>query len=218
MPSSFTIGRNGNQPFDIPATLTRVHGEHARIDIDDDGTWRIKDLKKLREGNGVYVRNEDGDFKRVTSGVIKPTDMVRLGPQGPHSYTFMAHRVLNNPESPNDFSYEFRYMRHLHGKLKTAEEEREAINLKHSKISKWAPLAGFALSMLIPGSSTLAMMGIRLAILAPGLVVGQLFFKDPQKLKAIRQKRQKLVVCPNCGRPLSDYDISNLRCSACRAM
>lgn len=215
---SYTIGRSGDQTFEIPQTLTRVHGEHARIDVSDDGVWRIKDLKPLKEGNGVYVRNENGDFRRVSSAQIKPTDMIRLGPQGPHSFTFMAHRVLNSPDNPNPFAYEFRYMRHLHGKLKAEEEQREALNLKHSKIAKWAPLAGFAVSMLIPGSSTLAMMGMRLAILAPGLIVGQLFFKDPQKLKAIRQKRQKLVVCPNCGRPLSDYDITNLRCSACRAL
>ena len=62
------------------------------------------------------------------------------------------------------------------------------------------------------------MIAIRLSIMAPGLIVGQLFFKDPQKLKKIRQRRQRLVVCSNCGRPMSDYDVSNLRCSACRAM
>lgn len=215
---TFTIGRSGDQPFEIQQTLTKVHGEHARLDIDDNGKWRITDLKTPREGTGVYVRDGDGNFKRVRSCEIQPTDLVRLGPQGPHSYTFMAHRVLNDPQKPNSFAYEFRYMKHLHGKLKTQEEEREALNLKHSKIAKWAPLAGFALSFLIPGSSQVGMIAIRLAIMAPGLVVGQMFFKDPHKLKAIRQKRQKLVVCPNCGRPLSDYDVQNLRCSACRAM
>jgi hypothetical protein len=130
----------------------------------------------------------------------------------------MAHRVLNDPEKPNSLAYEFRYMKHLHGKLKAAEDEREAKNLKHSKIAKWAPLAGFALSFLIPGGTDVGMIAIRLSIMAPGLIVGQLFFKDPQKLKEIRQRRQRLVVCPNCGRPMSDYDVSNLRCSACRAM
>lgn len=215
---TFTIGRSGDQPFDIAQTLTKVHGEHARIDIDDNGKWRISDLKTPREGTGVYVRDAEGDYKRVRSCEIQPTDFIRLGPQGPHSYTFMAHRVLNSKEAPNSFAYELRYMKHLHGKLKAQEDEREALNLKHSKIAKWAPLAGFALSFLIPGGSQVGMIAIRLAIMAPGLVVGQLFFKDPQKLKAIRQLRQKLVVCPNCGRPLSDYDVANLRCSACRAM
>lgn len=215
----FIVGRSGNQPFEIPQTLTKVHGEHVSIEVDENKkVWRLRDLKNPREGTGVYLRDDQGDFKRVRACEIKPTDMIRLGPQGPHSYTFMAHRVLNDPAKPNAYTYEFQYMRHLHGKLKNAEEEREALNLKHSKIAKWAPLAGFALSFLIPGGTQVGMIAIRLAIMAPGLVVGQMFFKDPHKLKAIRQLRQKLVVCPSCGRPLSDHDVINLRCSACRAM
>lgn len=218
MPQQFIIGRNGTQPFEIQAALTRVHSEHAQITINDDGKWTVKDLKTPKEGNGVYVRNADGDFKRIRTCQIQPTDLIRLGPAGPNSFTFMAHRVLNDPEKPNSLAYEFCYMKHLHGKLKAAEDEREAKNLKHSKIAKWAPLAGFALSFLIPGGTDVGMIAIRLSIMAPGLIVGQLFFKDPQKLKKIRQRRQRLVVCPNCGRPMSDYDVSNLRCSACRAM
>ena len=56
----FILGTEGNQPFEIKQT--GVSHQHARVTIDDNGVWTLEDLNST---NGTFVRDENGDMRRV---------------------------------------------------------------------------------------------------------------------------------------------------------
>lgn len=218
MQQTFILGRSGDQPFAIDPNLTYVHNQHARIIIDPASQdWILEDLKG-QTGNGVYVRNAAGDYVRVYSCRIRPHDMVRLGPENAKSFTFMAHHLI----SPADYSYEFGYIRNLNKHIQQEEEAHTAMVKKHTTTT-----------MVVPICTALLMASVRLfASIDIGMIVvlstalgsiplGLLRYKyrnDADGLKKIKEKRAKLLVCPRCTRTLSDYDVRNCRCSACKAM
>lgn len=214
----FIIGRTGNQPFDIKSEA--VHGEHVRITISDQGIWTLEDLKG-DNGNGTYVKEEDGSFRKVYKMQITENTIIRLAKGGHKSYTFMAHRLL---AKQNDYSYEFQIMRQHYHALKTEEEKQEQTNMKHVRMAKWAPIIGIALSFAteIPVlketfTTEVKFYFVRGAIVVPTFLTGQLFANDVPKLKAIRQRKLSVTICPRCGRPLSDFDVNNMQCSVCGA-
>lgn len=218
MQQTYIIGRQGNQPFAIDPSMLYVHGQHARMTLDPDTReWFIEDLKG-NTGNGVYVRDSAGDFRRVLACRIKPTDVVRLGPESAQSITFMAHHML----TPSDYNFEFGYMRNLDSRLRKEEAEQTAINKKHSLNMIAAPVVLGALTF----SMRLFMeidMGILVALTAaistiPAGLLRLKYRNDTDKLKEIKNRRTKLIQCPRCWRPLNDYDLRNGRCSACKAM
>ncbi|MDO4319308.1 MAG: FHA domain-containing protein [Bacteroidales bacterium] len=217
MPYIFTIGRRGNQPFEIDPSLTYVHGEHARITISDDyRQWFIEDLKG-NGGNGIYLRNANGDFARVYSCRIQPTDIIRLGPEGARSVTFMARRVLDP-----SLHYEFSYIKSLDSQLRREEDEHNATVKKHTRNSIIAPVAGVVVAALIrlavPMDPAIMIAMSSMATAGPLAFLRYRYKDDAERLKEIRARRAKIVVCPKCGRQLSDYDVRNSRCSVCKAM
>jgi len=218
MPQTFIIGRRGDQPFDIDPSLAYVHGEHARITVSDDcRTWFIEDLKG-NAGNGIYIRNRRGEFDRVFSCRIQPTDIIRLGPEGARSVTFMARRVLD----PN-LHYEFSYVKSLDADLRREEELHAATVRTHTRNTIIAPVicAGLAaiVRVAIPAMDpALTITLISLSSAIPLAILRYKYKDDPEQLKAIRARRARLVVCPRCGRQLSEYDVRNARCSVCKAM
>lgn len=217
MPYSFIIGRRGNQPFEIDPALTYVHGEHARMTVSDDyRTWFIEDLKG-NGGNGIYLRNANGDFSRVYSCHIAPTDILRLGPEGARSVTFMARRVL----APS-LHYEFSYVKSLDSALRREEDEHNAIVKKHTRNSIVAPVIGIVVAAVIrvfvPMDPAIMIAMSSMATAGPLAVLRYRYKDDAERLKDIRTRRSKIIVCPKCGRQLSDYDVRNSRCSACKAM
>ncbi|MCM1033576.1 MAG: FHA domain-containing protein [Odoribacter sp.] len=218
MQQSFIIGRAGNQPFEIEPSRLYVHSQHAQLVADTNSReWFIEDLKG-NAGNGVYVRDDNGDFRRVIACRIRPTDVVRLGPESAQSFTFMAHKVFN----PADYKYEFAYMRTLDERLRREENERVAINKKHNLYSILAPgvLAaltfGMRMFLEIDMGVTVGLCAVVTAL--PHTVIRYKYRNDADALKAIKSRRGKLIQCPKCWRPLSDYDLRNGRCSACKAM
>lgn len=200
------VGRAGAQPFPIKAD--GVSGEHCKITITDDGRWLLKDLKG-DDGNGTFVRNPNGDFDRVYSKEITEHTVIRLGSGGHHSHTFMAHRAF---DTSGTYGYEFYYLKQVFDDFRKEEEDREKTNANHTRICRWAPIFSLVLSLIVTN-----VWLVRLCITLPPFFLGQLFLHDPDKLKQIRIRRSKIVVCPHCGRPLSEFDINNMQCSACRA-
>jgi hypothetical protein len=206
----FIIGRGTecNQPFKINSDS--VHLRHAKICISDGGVWTLEDLHGAH-GNGTYVRDDEGEFRRVLNVQIKPESVIRLASGGHHSFVFTAHRLL---QSENDFSWEIERVRSIAAELKR-EEEKENRRIQNLRVwpmllSAICLVATFLVSdmrymRLIMGSQTICI----------GLI--SFIFGGPKKLQALRKKRTKIVVCPNCQRPMSDFDLENRQCSICKA-
>lgn len=208
----FIIGRYGTQPFKI--TAEGVSAEHAKITIDESGSWVLEDLKGTR-GNGTFIRNEDGKFLRIVKCKITEDTVIRLADSGHYSFTFMAHRVLTT--KPNDFTYEFDRVCELADSLTEKETKLEETIRKHTMIGIVAPFIALLVTCLPLPIFEQNALSARLLITLSSSLVNILFFGDRSKPKDLRKQKVSLIVCPNCGRPLSEFDIQNRKCSICQA-
>lgn len=209
----FIIGRNGNQPFKIEAKA--VSAEHARLTIDDNGQWMLEDLRGTA-GNGTYIRDENGNFTQIVKARITEQTIIRLASVsdvGHNSFTFMAHHVLVS--DPNDYSYELNCVYQLLEKQRQQESSVDEAILKFRYYAIIAPIAGFIISCIPPFNSS--MMMVRLAMVIPPVAISLLSFKLQTKPKELLKLRRATIVCPKCGRPMSDYDVDNRQCSYCKA-
>lgn len=206
----FLIGRGTqcNQPFAI--TNDGVHSEHAVITIDDNGQWILEDLKG-DGGNGTFVRTDNGDWKRVYRVAVTPETVIRLASGGHHAYTFMAHRVLQNRD---DFGYEINEVRKIYTHLRDEEEAEE----KRLQRLKSLPMIVSAVCLIASFVAT-NISAVRVIMGSQAIIIGLIsyFFGGNNQIKNIRDKRRKLVVCPRCQRPMSDFDLENRQCSICKA-
>lgn len=208
----YIIGRKGNQPFKIPPTATGVSGEHAKLLI-ENGCWTIEDLNST---NGIFLRDDKGDFNRIFKMQLSEDAVVRLGSGGYHSYTFMLHRVL---APAGDFSYEFMKIQEIAQQLISLEAKQESIASRNNWIARCSGIGAVLLCSVAGSLFHINIdLGIRYMLIASApVLVGILFQGDTTKIKEIRGRRRKLLVCPNCGRPLSDYEIEQRQCSNCKA-
>ncbi len=216
----FIIGRAGNQPFKIPADKTFVSHEHAILQIDDYGRWTITDNNS---GNGLYVRNADGDFERVYQSEITPSTVIRLGPENVRSFEFWAQRV--KVSNPNDFSTEFLMLKQMLAMYKETEAATEKKAERYNWIASCSSMAAtalFCIYMFVAQKENESFGGmgmmLRLGIMSSVPVIVKACLPKPAKqLRAMREKRAKLIRCPNCGNPLSDFAVNQGKCPACKA-
>ena len=213
MEQIYVIGRTGNQPFKIASES--VHGEHAKITITEHGKWILEDLKG-ENGNGTYIQDEYGEFHRVYRVSITPDTIIRLANGGHRSYTFMAHRVL---ASENDFSYEFKVLSRMYKKLQEQEKINESMNVRNrwiERFSTFITLVSCCIIEKITNSDWIGNLKMPLMMFAPTLA-GLLLPNGNVRIKRLKEQRLKTIVCPGCGRPLSDFDVNNMKCSICKA-
>ena len=102
------LGTEGNQPFKI--TQPGVSRQHARITI---GNKKKKKIKKLNSTNGTFIRNEEGEMRRVGTLVINSMTFICLGPNNANGCSFYATHLIN----PDDFIKEFQYLNQLEDKF-----------------------------------------------------------------------------------------------------
>lgn len=207
------VGRSGDQWFKIDNNLhNTVHNRHAKITVRDDGTWWIEDLKGAGS-NGTFVK-EPGEetWRPVMSERISPTTLVRLSSF--HSYIFMAHRVIQEPE---DYSYELKVMLKLWKKYNDETAAVEAHIAKRKKLNTALTVGGLG---VVVGTSVWG--GIVGGLAGAGGIGSILMYSrmllapDSKKINELKLARQKHVVCPKCGRTMSDNDVNNLFCSICK--
>lgn len=213
MEQIYIIGRTGNQSFKI--TSESVHGEHVKITITEQGKWILEDLKG-ENSNGTYIQDEYGEFHKIYRVNITPDTIIRLANGGHRSYTFMAHRVL---ASENDFSYEFKVLRVLYRKLLEQEKKSENMNVRNRWIERFSTFIALVSCCIIEkmiDSDWIGNLKMPFMMFAPTLT-GLLLPNGNIRLKRLKEQRSKTVVCPNCRRPLSDFDINNMKCSICKA-
>lgn len=218
MAKELIIGRVADSAISIPADKIGVSGTHVKIIINDNGRWEIEDLNS---SNGTYIKDQNGNFQRVFKKVINENTIIRLGQEGHTSFVFMAHKAFSDD---NSYVYEFRQLKKLLKQQLVEEDALENKNARNIKIVKAASPLAMALCIVaqygIPGLKDDANLNLWISrgamALAP-VIVGMFFSIDARKIKALKQKRLKLLTCPKCGYPISEFDIQNMQCSRCKA-
>ncbi|MCH5318638.1 MAG: FHA domain-containing protein [Paramuribaculum sp.] len=218
MAKEIIIGRSGVSPIAVPPEKDQVNGSHVKITIGDDGSWTIQDLNSM---HGTYIKDEDGDFQRVSKKAISENTIIRLGREGHNSFTFMAHRAIDPDGS---YAYEFHELKKILAELMDEEEQLGATTSRNMTLVKCAPILGMLLSMAIPlfipaiqKNPTANMNLTRFCMAGLPFLVGILIKTNTNAPKLLKQKRMKLLVCPRCNYPISDFDIQNKHCSRCKA-
>jgi hypothetical protein len=209
----YIIGRGAESRLTIPVDREAVSSQHAKITIDDNGSWLLTDL---RSTNGTFVRNDDGEFQRVYAKQILESDVIRLGNGGANSFIFMAHRVIAQDET---YLYEFKQLKLALRQQRERESKQEHKIEMNGWISKTSGLAIVFLCWLMgmaKGINVDPNFRYLLIAFAP-IIVGLIFNGDRKKLIALRKKREHILICPRCGRPIPEFDIEQGQCSRCKA-
>lgn len=213
MPVEVIIGRSSSSPLKIPEDRVAVSGKHVKITVSDGGEWKLEDLES---SNGTFVRNENYEFERVFTRQLQESDIIRLGNDGANSFVFTARRALY----PDDnYSYEFKQLQRL---LKQSRED-EAQKEKWGNIAGWIISGGafavWGLTEIIewilhkdsdPNKRMIIMMGVPPLL---KIMLGN-FTKGTQRVK---KTREKFMLCPKCGKRISEFDIEQGQCPKCKA-
>lgn len=198
----------------VPESCVRVSGKHLKITVDDYGDWTLEDLNST---NGTYIRDDKGEFTRVFTKKIHKNTIIRLGPGDAGSFVFTAGHVM--APSHDNYEYEFRQLRKLMEKQLEDEHKKEKAIERNGWIAKCAGFAVIGICAIlgsIKGVNIDPNMRYILISSAP-VVVGLLFKGDSASFKALKRRREKIIVCPRCERALSDFDLEHCQCSKCKA-
>lgn len=211
------IGKEGNQPFEIEQL--GVSRNHATIEISDDGTvWTLTDNDST---NGTFIRESDGQYRRIASVRITPMTFIRLGPDTVHGCSFFAKRVLGDKKNYEYFE-EFEEISRID---KQYEDKIAGLDKKASKLKLFqqfvCPVIIFGLLMLLPIDETFGMSPMMLRIVLTPVISGLivLMFDPKKKVKQLKEERKSFYDCPNpkCSHKLKQTDIAAMSCSKCKA-
>lgn len=204
------IGRCQESAIDIPDHCTAVSHRHARITPAEEGHWLVEDCQST---NGTFLRDTEGEFRRIYAKEVARSDVLRLG-EGGGSFTFTTHRL----ENPTDgFAYEFRQLRRLLAEQKKAEERKEKAMVRNGWISRCSGIVALIIFLLIGSLKNVSIdPTFRYVLIASApVLVGFLLQGDAAAIKRLRRRRERLLVCPKCFRPLSEMEIEQGKCFKC---
>lgn len=207
-----TIGKEGNQPFEIKQI--GVSRNHATIEISEDGSvWTLTDNDST---NGTFIREENGNFRRIASIQITPMTFIRLGPDTVHGCSFYAKRALGDNEYFEEFE-EIRKIDKLYkGRITILEKKTSQLKMCQRII---VPFFIFGLLCLLPfgdGMSPGVLRFVLSAIISEAIA----FLFDPKKkVKRLNEERKRFYDCPNpkCPHKLKESEIEAMSCSKCKA-
>lgn len=210
----FIIGKEGNQLF--PINGARVSRQHAKITIDDNGRWTLEDLNST---NGTFILDMEGNLHHVKLAPIKEFTKIVLADETVMGCSFYAHHVIE--EDPNDYKQEFQHVVRLHDQAMVERAEIEAKIKNRNLLRNMPPMITGLLTVILfftlpvqQRMSVTIFMGSITAFLA---TMVNFFLSKDSTLKNFSKKWQKILVCPRCGRPLSDFDFNTQCCPACKA-
>lgn len=213
MATEVIIGRSSASPLKVPEDKVAVSGKHVKISVHDNGDWRLEDLQTP---NGTYIRNDKGEFDRVYEKNITEFDVIRLGNDGANSYVFTARRAIFPEES---YRQEFRHLKKILDKSKSEEAKKERRIEINGWVSKFSGITGIIVLFLfghIMGIDISPNIRVGVAAFAP-VLVGLFFNGDKKNLKILKKTREKFMVCPHCGRRITEFDIEQGQCPKCKA-
>lgn len=200
MIKEYIIGREGDQKFEInDEKYSAVSRRHARLTVDDStGVWKLRDEGSA---NGTFIVDKVGNMLPVTTEVtITPTTRISLGGKRYNAMTIVAHTVVDGGAS---YAPDFDELERMLADLK------QRITKKRNTM-KWTRIL-FALlpiaCMLIPGLGMDArVVCISAASLLNAVLAG---FNDTTSFS---EERSRTIVCPKCGRTLTDKDVERHSC------
>jgi len=200
------IGSGGQQPFGIKQSGVSNH--HAKLTIDDQGQWILEDLNST---NGTFVRDDNGDMRRISKSAITPMTFICLGPDNANGCSFYAKQL----EKQSNFTEEFLYIQKI---VENFSQKMEKIDRKSELIRKSVAVVSiiaFFMSFTLEPSKAITAMRFSSAFSA---LVSLLFNMNKAK-KAVQSKREKYLSCPNphCSNKLSTKDVQNMQCPKCKA-
>lgn len=203
------IGKQGDQRF--PIKNAGVSRQHACITI-DQGRWVLEDMDST---NGTFVRDADGEFVRVSRTEITEDTVVRLGDESSNGYSFMSHHVLE--DDPENYSYEFARLVEWRDKLKKDRERCQASQRNRGLVQILISVLVIAVSYMpfLSDEPKLQLMVMRVGMLLPPIYI--FFATGKNKMQRIYERQQRILVCPRCGRPLTDFEITKQMCMTCKA-
>lgn len=212
----FILGRGGDQPFPISEARTRVSSKHARLTVTDEGKWLLEDLDST---NGTYIIDKDGELCKIKNVEIGEFTRIILADQTRMGYTFLAHHVLE--ADPKDYRKEFRYLLDVHAK---ALKEKAEIDQKVQKKSylKYLPsaisaLLGLLVTACLPSDIKPYSFSITAGITTVLTIVVNNVSSKNNELKHFNSYYSKILLCPSCGKPLTEIEFKNQMCGACKA-
>ena len=218
MKRTFDIGRKGNQNFPIVGK-EKVSDLHARITLEDDGTWMLEDLNSI---NGTYIVSSSGELIQVRRKRITEFTRVVLADTTPMGFSFFPHHLIE--QNHKDFRTEFQYVLRQYMAMK---EERarleERLRLRKVRMSLIPVVISCVLGILLRlifhdnPNITFFIIGMMSAVTASLNVLITWHNNKDQSLKEFATRMQRQVMCPHCGRLLSDYDMTNQICPFCKA-
>ncbi len=201
------IGTEGQQPFKI--TCSGVSRNHAKVTIDDDGVWRLQDLSST---NGTYIRDENGEMRRIEDVQIDEMTFISLGPDNVNGCSFYAKRLF----ASGGYTYtdEFIY-------IKDVEEKYEVQEQRVESVATYVRVAVGVVSTIALIGSFFVKGNLQIGLLRIGSFLSMLtsFFYNPNaKKKEIAKERSKFFHCPNpeCSHILTASEIRNMQCSKCK--
>ncbi len=204
---TITLGTGGNQPFEI--RQAGVSREHATITIGDDGTWTLADLGST---NGTFVRNGNGELRRVSKMAITPMTFICLGPDNSNGCSFYAIHV----KTPGNCFREFEYLNGLEDKFDERATRAERKNRVVKVVIAATSLVAFVGSFLTEGHHVAQLMLLRVGSVVSG--VSTLFFNPKGSEKKLKAEREKFHRCPNpaCSHMLRSDEIRDMQCAKCK--
>lgn len=207
MSVNIIVGKEGNQPF--PIKNAGVSRQHARITV-EGGRWTLEDLDST---NGTFVRDADGSYIRVSRIGIEEDTVVRLGDESSNGYSFMAHHVLE--ENPENYAYEFSRLREWRDAFRQERERCQSANRTKALVQIVFSMVVLGVTFIPAIDSKIQMMILRVGLLVPPLY--NFFVSGKNRMQKIYDRQQAVLVCPRCGRPLTDFEINKEICMACKA-
>lgn len=214
---TFDIGRKGTQNFSL-AGREKVSDLHARITIDDD-TWTVEDLGSV---NGTYIVNRHGDIVQIRRKRITAFTRVILADTTAMGYSFFPyHLTLSDPK---DYREEFRRMACQYQEMKQERAQlEETIKLRRVRMSLLPVVVSCIIGIVLRTmfrdnpNVTFLIIGIMSAVTASLNVLVTWYNNKDKSMKEFTERMQHTVMCPQCGKLLSDYDMTNQICPFCKA-
>lgn len=200
MTKEYIIGREGDQKFKIDdEKFSAVSRRHARLTVDEEtGQWRLCDEGSA---NGTYIVDDKGNLLPVTGEVaITPTTRISLGGKRYNALTIVAHTVVDGGST---FAPDFDELERRLADLKQRMAKKRNSLKWRRIILALLPIA----CMIIPGLGMEArFISISAASLLNAVLAGM---DDPNTLN---EERSRTIVCPKCGRALTDKDVERHYC------
>lgn len=211
------IGKEGNQPFQFTPIQTRVSRRHARLVLNDNGLMVLEDLDS---SNGTFVRNEAGDFMRISQVTVKEDTYICLGPNDASGCKFYVRQLF----TPGSYSSDFQQLDDIRERLSEEDEKIDKTSRNIRILVAYVSLATLFGSFVLPDVIHIAGNDIKLQMLCLRIgtivsIFSSAFYNPMKAKKETANKRKKYYICPNpqCSKRLSEGEIEDRRCMKCGA-